>query len=120
MNWTLFPTSSSADTNLMVVFETDVLQTGEKNQSVLYHIVNFQANHYPVSSPESCSDVEAGWIGENSFVCLYHSPLFAWWNSVVCPIYVLQTGTEYWLKVLPCWQINILINVVCDSYYGNL
>ncbi|KAL4390734.1 hypothetical protein AHAS_Ahas03G0174700 [Arachis hypogaea] len=31
----------------------------EENQSVLYHIINFEDHQFPVNSPESCSDVEA-------------------------------------------------------------
>jgi hypothetical protein len=62
-------------------------------------------------------DVDAVGYGENSFICLYHSPLFVLWNSVIFPIYVFQTGTKYWPKVLPCCQINILIDLVCDAYY---
>ncbi|RYR68094.1 hypothetical protein Ahy_A03g014561 isoform D [Arachis hypogaea] len=56
----LFGLICYADTRtMMLVFETDVLQTGEENQSVLYHIINFEDHQFPVNSPESCSDVEA-------------------------------------------------------------
>ena len=43
-----------ADTNKILAFETDVLQTGEKNQPVLYNIVSFQDHQYRASSSESC------------------------------------------------------------------
>jgi hypothetical protein len=48
---------------------------------------------------------------------VYITPLFVLWNSMIFPIYVFQTGTKYWPKVLPCCQINILIDLVCDAYY---
>jgi hypothetical protein len=44
-----------ADTNMILAFETDVLQTGEKNQPVLYNIVSFQDHKYRASLSESCS-----------------------------------------------------------------
>jgi hypothetical protein len=40
---------------MIMAFETDVLQTGEKNQPVLYNIVSFKDHQYPASSSESCS-----------------------------------------------------------------
>jgi len=43
---------------MILAFETDVLQTGQKNQPVLYNIVSFKDHPYDASLSESCSDFD--------------------------------------------------------------
>lgn len=115
MNINLFPSLLSWHKNMILAFETDVLQASEKNQPVLYNIVK-------LSRPSvSCEVVWilfwrwCCWIGwKASYVYITLHCLFCeiLWSS---RIYVLHTGTKYWPKVSVCWQNNILIYLVCDT-----
>lgn len=100
------PTSFTDTRILMLAFETDVLQTGQENQSVLYHIVS----KLSVCSVLVLNPVPT-WrllVGENSLICLYH--------SIVCLVKIMWFTTIHVLSyrvdkfkfpftLLWCWLI---------------